>query len=169
MLDARSEQILSQLSKDVSHLVAPIGAGEATESSIEHLPDVAIVHFVPPLSLYPGFMAEGTLSIPELDLDAAYSYNLLENNLNLLSISRLSSKSRKTMHECEDCDYYPMYEKYVGFYGRFDYADHIITSAFHGDRTALNRGSMDFGIYSEDGKTGALYSIVDDLGHFADY
>jgi hypothetical protein len=109
--------------------------------------------------LLSGFMEEGNLSIPDLGLDFAYNYNVLENNLNLLSISKLSSESRKSMHECEDCGYYPMYEKYVGFFDRFDYADHIITSAFHGDRTAMGAGSMDFGVYSADGRTG-MFAIV---------
>jgi hypothetical protein len=84
-----------------------------------------------------------------------YKYDVTQGNLNYRTIEGFSKEAREKMWDCETCPY-PEYEKFVKYYGRFDYADHIITSGFRDLETDMQNGNMDFSSFEMRARTGTF-------------
>jgi len=80
----------------------------------------------------------------------SYDYDVMEENVNYRAIEDLSGQAQQKMWECRHCPF-PDFEKFYNYYGEYNYADRIITSAFRGQQTYLKNGNMDFGFYTEYG------------------
>jgi hypothetical protein len=55
-------------------------------------------------------------------------------------------------------DYYKTFQKFVDYYGKFDYADQLITAGYDGTSVELNGLTFDFSNYETlDGRAGTCY------------
>jgi hypothetical protein len=103
----------------------------------------------------------GSIHFPEMDglklnytgLELNYTYDLLKANLNMRSIQRFSTDAREENWDVEGGPY-PEYRKFVDYYGKYDYADHMISTAFRGEETDMKRGNQDFRLYGDMGRVG---------------
>lgn len=86
-------------------------------------------------------------------VDYGYVYNVTTQNLNYRTIQGFSTEAKAKMAECANCPY-PDYKKFTDYYGKNDYGDHIITSAFNGLPTRMANGNMQFELYKEEARTG---------------
>ena len=57
------------------------------------------------------------------------------------------------MYRCENCPY-ATYDKYYKYYGKFDYANQWVLSAFNKGMTDFLNGNADFSAYGQDGTVG---------------
>jgi hypothetical protein len=97
------------------------------------------------------FNATGTVLLP-VGGELTYSYDPLTANVNGRTLKGFSTAAEAKMYSCGlGC---PMAEfvKFYDYYGRFDYADHWIESAFQGAQTDFTNGNANMGIYGYDGK-----------------
>jgi hypothetical protein len=100
-----------------------------------------------------GFTQSGFLSFVDEKVDYGYVYNVTAQNLNYRTIQGFSTEAKAKMANCETCPY-PDYKKFTDYYGKNDYGDHIITSAFNGLSTRMSNGNMQFELYEEEARTG---------------
>ena len=99
------------------------------------------------------FAPTGTLNVDGFGSELAYSYTPEENNDNERTIQKFSTDAEQKMYRCEKCPY-STYVKFYEYYGRFDYADHWVSSAFAGETTNFANGDADFGTFTGDGRVG---------------
>ena len=76
----------------------------------------------------------------------AYTYNAYRDNINFRSFKRFSTDAEEAMYTCPTCPY-PDYLKFQEYFGKFSYADILITAAFDGTSTNFIQANADFGIY----------------------
>jgi hypothetical protein len=101
-----------------------------------------------------GFTSSGAITLPDIGGGSlGYAYNITSENLNHRTIQGFSTEAEDKMLKCNSCPY-PDFKIFNGYYGRADYADHIIDSAFKGIPTDLFEGNMNFESYTDEGKTG---------------
>merc|ERR1711865_1271177 len=96
-------------------------------------------------------MGTGSVSLP-VGGELTYSYDPLTTNVNGRTLKGLSTGAEAKMYSCGlGC---PMAEfmKFYDYYGRFDYANHWIESAFQGSQTDFTNGNVNMGIYGYDGR-----------------
>ena len=89
-----------------------------------------------------------------------YTYNILEDNLNQLSLQRLSTeKKTETTYWCKNCnsDDFSLFYKY---YGVPDYADQWITAAGEGKMTDFFNGNANFVTFGLPGKSKAITTAI---------
>jgi len=79
-----------------------------------------------------------------------YSYDYTKNNVNKRTLQGFSTAAGKKMAGYVD------YEKFRKYYGRDDYADHWILSAFEKQRTQFNLGETNFATVGFDGRAEAI-------------
>jgi hypothetical protein len=101
------------------------------------------------------FAGSGSITLVDQGTNLGYTYTVNTGNLNFRTIAAFSLDSKEEMFNCDTCAY-PDYWKFLSYYGKFDYADHIITSAFDGISTDMTNGDMNYNLYSQDGKTGMV-------------
>jgi len=99
------------------------------------------------------FANNGTLVIGQKTY--GYTYDQNDDNNAGRTIQGFSTSAKDKMYECTNCPY-DEYEKYYNYYGKHDYADVWVTSAFEGDSTEFKNGNADFSQYGYDGKTQAI-------------
>jgi hypothetical protein len=102
------------------------------------------------------FAQTGTLNIAGFGSELAYTYNPEENNDNERTIQKFSTDAEQKMNLCENCPY-STFMKFYEYYGRFDYADHWVSSAFAGGLTSFANGDADFGTYEGVGRVGKFF------------
>lgn len=90
------------------------------------------------------FAAEGELLIDSVTYD--YFYSVEAGNKNARDIQGFSTSAQEKMTGYVD------YEKFFDYYGRYDYADHWVLSAFSGVRTTFDNGNANFGLYGAAGQ-----------------
>mmetsp|Transcript_25728 Transcript_25728/g.30313 ORF Transcript_25728/g.30313 Transcript_25728/m.30313 type:complete len:572 (-) Transcript_25728:155-1870(-) len=82
--------------------------------------------------------------------DFSYSYDHTIHNNNGRTLQGFSTSVQSKMIDCSPGCPFTDAEMFVNYYGRNDYGDHWITSAFNKDSTDFtNRGNADFSIYGE--------------------
>lgn len=101
------------------------------------------------------FAQTGTLNIDGFGSELAYSYAPEENNDNERTIQKFSLQAEDKMYRCDNCPYLT-FTKFYEYYGRFDYADHWVSSAFAGEATNFANGDADFGTFQGDGRVQAI-------------
>jgi hypothetical protein len=99
------------------------------------------------------FASSGSITLTDQPKTLGYTYDVTTENINFRTIAGFSIDAKAEMYSCDTCPY-PHYLKFAKYYGKFDYADHIITSAFDGISTDMSNGDMNFKLYSTDGQTG---------------
>jgi hypothetical protein len=101
-----------------------------------------------------GFASSAAIALPEIGGGSlGYTYNITSENLNHRTIRGFSTEAEEKMLKCKACPY-PDFAMFDDYYGRPDYADHIIDAAFKGNPTELSEGNMNFGSYTDVGKAG---------------
>lgn len=102
------------------------------------------------------FLKTGSLVIGGFATPFPYSYEPEENNDNERTIQGFSTSAETKMRRSEDSPYYLTYQKFYDYYGRFDYADHWVLSAFAGGATSFptQNGNADFSTFEEKGRVG---------------
>lgn len=100
------------------------------------------------------FLKTGSLVIGGFATPFPYSYEPEENNDNERTIQGFSTSAETKMRRSEDSPYYLTYQKFYDYYGRFDYADHWVLSAFAGGATSFptQNGNADFSTFEEKGR-----------------
>ena len=73
-----------------------------------------------------------------------YEYDVFFDNINGMTLQKLSSNAEDEMFFCEEGCPYPDYKKFHDYYKRYDYADAWIQSAFFGVQTNFKYGNADF-------------------------
>lgn len=132
-----------------------------------------------------GFAEQGSIQIPAEEKALNYTYDVLGNNINYRSFQIEVRYSRERLWDCESCPK-PDYEKFVNYYGmvrrgffsnsralssdsslfltsftlQHDYADHVITRAFQGAQTDMERGNHDFRWYGWTGRRGVYNDLA---------
>ena len=91
-----------------------------------------------------GFAESGTVSIAGIGSPFSYSYNPTVDNDNGRTIQGFSTGADSKMRKNGSGDYYVDFQKFFDYYGRYDYADHWIQSAFSSGRTDFPNGIADF-------------------------
>lgn len=96
------------------------------------------------------FPEEGVLTKVNGDAMGSYSYDCQDANHNDRTIAGFSKQAGAKMEGMVDFEYFNAY------YGKADYADHWVTSAFSGTATNFTNGNVDFGDYNDVGKVQAI-------------
>jgi hypothetical protein len=82
-----------------------------------------------------------------------YKYSVTSDNINKRTLAGFSTDAEELMRTCPTSTcLFPDYKKFFEFFGRYDYADYIITKAFDGQATELNLGNSDFSVYKKTGQ-----------------
>lgn len=96
------------------------------------------------------FKDEGVLMTAEDGEVGSYTYIPMVQNRNDRTIAGFSKQAGTKMAGMVDFEYFQAY------YGKADYADHWVTSAFNGNTTEFDRGNADFSRYGNIGKVQAI-------------
>jgi hypothetical protein len=99
------------------------------------------------------FAQTGALTIDGFGSDLAYTYTPEENNGNERTLQKFSTDAEQKMYRCDNCPY-STFTKFYEYYGRFDYADHWVSSAFAGETTSFANGDAAFGTFTGVGRNG---------------
>ena len=108
------------------------------------------------------FASSGSITLIMMGGNLGYTYNITTRNFNFRTISGFSKDAKEEMFNCQNCPY-DDYTKFFNYYGKHDYGDHIISSAFNGVSTQMTNGNMDFKLYNrKEGLTGmpCLFSHI---------
>lgn len=93
------------------------------------------------------FAEEGNITVYDESTQVSqvltYTYTARNDNNNARTIQGFSLQAQKKMAECDNCPY-KTFKKFNDYYGRPDYADHWIQSAFDRVATTFPRGNADF-------------------------
>lgn len=96
------------------------------------------------------FQEEGVLTTAEDGEVGSYTYTPMDHNRNDRTIAGFSKQAGTKMADMVDFEYFQAY------YGKADYGDHWVTSAFNGTTTEFARGNADFSRYGNIGKVQAI-------------
>jgi len=84
-----------------------------------------------------------------------YAYDMADQNNSGRTISGFSTSAGERMRTCDGCPYRDfMY--FRDYYGKDDYADVWITSAFEAKDTGFTNGNANFALYQTDGREQAI-------------
>jgi len=97
--------------------------------------------------------ATGTIKVGEMDY--AYTYDVMEDNMNGRTLMGFSTAAQAKMYACSNGCPHDEYMKFYNYYGQFDYAHQWVNAAMTGGKTDFTNGNADFGIYGFSGKTEA--------------
>jgi len=103
------------------------------------------------------FGATGTISLASPTkkmMNISYSYSIEEGTKNSRTLKGFSTNTCKTDAPSENL------KKFVDYYGKCDYADHWIMSAFDGTKTDLKNGNADFSFYGREGRSEVIKSAA---------
>ena len=89
-----------------------------------------------------------------------YTYNVLEDNLNEITLRRLSTeKKTETTYWCKQCESGD-YSAFYKYYGVPDYADQWVTAAGEGKATDFYNGNANFEKFGLAGKSKAITTAI---------
>lgn len=108
-----------------------------------------------------GFKTSGTLTIDALGRDYGYTYNILNDNKNARSISKLSKQEDPTASQMLSEEF----SLFSAYFGRFDFADHIIQTAFASvkdptAKTEMERNNLYFDHFDDDALASFTYTLM---------
>jgi len=104
----------------------------------------------------------GTLTMDALGGDYGYRYDVLNENYNARSISKLSKEVDPSASQMLSKEFF----HFSSYFGRFDYADHLIQTAFDAlvnDPTAttdMERSNLHFYHFDDDALVSFLYTLM---------
>mmetsp|Transcript_103894 Transcript_103894/g.155565 ORF Transcript_103894/g.155565 Transcript_103894/m.155565 type:complete len:562 (+) Transcript_103894:116-1801(+) len=92
------------------------------------------------------FVESGTMNFPDLGKSYTYEYEMLTENINLLSFLTLALDAKNLQDS-------GTFFKYKTYFGSDEYLDEITTAAFNGRATQFSepRGVMDFSLFGNEG------------------
>lgn len=134
---------IGELNIPVRYEYPPYDRSDATTCVVGSLPSIGI-------QVVNGCLIETGKVYFGKDKDAyTYSYDMLTNNDNEMTMKKLSSTAEDKMLVCENGCPHSMFYKYFQYYKVPDYADRWITAAFNLTSTVLYRGNANFTRYIE--------------------
>lgn len=94
-----------------------------------------------------GFASSGIITIIGGGTSQwSYSYNETTDNKNGRSFQSFSTQAKDILKA------FDRYQKHVDYYGRHDYADHIMQAGFETGKTNMVRGNLDFSQFDPRGE-----------------
>lgn len=100
------------------------------------------------------FVEEGTLVVEQKG-SFPYTYSLLNDNKNSLTLQMLSANAESEMLLCQGCPH-RTFEKFFYYYDVPDYGDRWVMAAFDTSQTHFARGNADFSTYGGAGHKQAI-------------
>ncbi len=100
------------------------------------------------------FVGEGTLVVEQKG-SFPYTYNVLNDNKNALTLQMLSTNAESEMLLCQGCPH-RTFEKFFNYYDVPDYGDRWVMAAFGTSQTHYARGNADFSTYGGAGHKQAI-------------
>jgi hypothetical protein len=108
-------------------------------------------------------MEDGTLSVEDGDPDIQYTYDLISDNMNQITIQKLSTQKRDETASLCKCDTNTNascmcedFNRYLILYGVHSYADKWFEAARLGKSTNFYFGNADFSTFGLEGKSVAM-------------
>ena len=111
-----------------------------------------LLFFSPLQKIYIGFVESGTVEFPDLKRSYDYTYNKLEENINLRTLLTLSLQAQNFVEN-------DTFSKYREYFVSPLYSDEITTAAFNNRTTGTKRGEMDFSLFNGKGNAGTWFDV----------